>query len=351
MPFCLTERAAVSFRRTRSGSGEDWLEGMITASVRTDGELRSGLSFEDARAAIAEPGSLLWVDIEEEARGEGERWLRDLFGFHALTIDDCYNALIDPPKVDDYGEYLFVIIHNVEYHPDDHRLSTCELDMYIGRNYVVSFHKQPVHAVTELHRRAESRMPTVERGPDFLAHALIDIVVDDLHPVVEQLDDEIGAIEEQVIDHPDKTLLERALLVRRNVQRLRRSVLPQRDVAARFARGEYEHLIRAHALMYYRDIYDHTVRVEEMIEAVRDVTDSTLNTYLGALNNRTNEVMKTLAIASVIFLPLTLIAGIYGTNFENVPEYGWRYSYATMWIAMFVVAAMLLAWFRWRRWI
>ena len=144
---------------------------------------------------------------------------------------------------------------------------------------------------------------------------------------------------------------ERALLVRRNMQRLRRTVLPQRDVAARFARGEYEHIIRQHALMYYRDVYDHTVRVEEMIEAVRDVTESTLNTYLGALNNRTNEVMKTLAITSVIFLPLTLIAGIYGTNFHNVPEYEWRYAYASMWIVMALIVAGLLAWFRWRRWI
>jgi magnesium transporter len=324
---------------------------VITASVRTDGALRTGLSFDAVREALAEHANLVWVDIEEQERGEGERWMTDLFGFHALTIDDCYNTLVDPPKVDDYGDYLFVIIHNVEYDADASRLSTCELDLYIGRNYVVSFHKQPVHAVTELHRRAQSRMPTVERGPDFLAHALFDIVVDDLQPPIEQLDDEIGAIEELVIDHPDKTLLERALLVRRNVQRLRRTVLPQRDVAARFARGEYGQIIGAHALMYYRDIYDHTVRVEELIESVRDVTDSTLNTYLGSLNNRTNEVMKTLAIASVIFLPLTLIAGIYGTNFYNVPEYDWRYSYLTMWVVMIVIVAGLLAWFRWRRWI
>jgi magnesium transporter len=222
--------------------------------------------------------------------------------------------------------------------------------MYIGPNYVVSFHKQPINAVDELRRRIEGRVPAVGRGSAFVAHALFDIVVDDYHPLVEQLDDEINAIEEEIIHRPTRALLERALTLRRNAQRLRRSVLPQRDVAARFARGEYA-LIGAETLLYFRDIYDHTTRVEDMIEGVREAADSTLNMYLGALNNRTNEVMKALAIVAVVFLPLTLIAGIYGTNFENVPEYEWRYGYAGMWVVMIAIAAALVAWFRWRRWI
>jgi magnesium transporter len=324
---------------------------LITACLRTGGEFRRGISLEEVRAALSDASALAWIDIEEEERGEGERWLREVFGFHALTIDDCYNALLDPPKVDDYGDYLFVIVHNVVYDQPAATLTTSELNMYIGKNYVVSFHKRPVDAVAELHRRIDSGGPGMQRGADFVAHALFDIAVDNFHPVVETLDDEIGAIEEQVIDRPEKELLEQALRLRRNVQRLRRTVLPQRDVAGRFARGEYGHIVGADSLMYFRDIYDHTERIEEMIEGVRDVADSTLNTYLGALNNRTNEVMKALAIAAVVFLPLTLIVGIYGTNFEHVPEYGWRYSYAAMWGAMIVIALALVAWFRWRRWI
>lgn len=324
---------------------------MITARIRTDGGFRVDATLDDVRAAVADASALTWVDIEEQERGEGERWLRDLFKFHALTIDDCYNSLLDPPKVDDYGDYLFVIVHNVTYGGPAGTLTTSELNMYVGTNYVVSFHKGPLAAVTELHRRMDGGAPGMQRGADFIAHALFDIAVDNFHPVVEALDDEIGAIEEEVIDRPDKALLEQALRLRRTVQRLRRTVLPQRDVAGRFARGEYGHVVGAASLMYFRDIYDHTERIEEMIEGVRDVADSTLNTYLGSLNNRTNEVMKTLAIVAVVFLPLTLIAGIYGTNFENVPEYGWRFGYAGMWGVMVVVALALVAWFRWRRWI
>jgi magnesium transporter len=188
-------------------------------------------------------------------------------------------------------------------------------------------------------------------GADFLAHSLFDIAVDDLHPIVEQLDDEISAIQEEVIDQPDKQLLTRTHAVRRNAQRLRRTILTERDVAARFARSEYPRLVGEQALLYFRDIYDHTVRVEEMSEAVREATDSAMNAYLGALNNRTNDTMKRLALVAAIFLPLTLIVGIYGTNFENVPEFQWRYGYLGMWIAMILIAGGMFLWFRWRKWI
>jgi magnesium transporter len=306
---------------------------------------------DDVRAALRDPGALLWVDIEEAARGEGEQWLRDVFGAHPLTIEDCYDDLLDPPKIDDHGDYLFVIVHHIDFDPGTQSLSASELNIYIGKNYVVSFHRQPSPAVAELRRRLSNHVTFVERGADFLAHALFDITVDRYQPVVESMDDAIADIEERMIERPDRALLAQTMVLRRQAQRLRRSVLPQRDIAARLGRNEYPDVISEAARVYYRDIYDHTVRLEDMLEALREVSESTLNTYLGAVNNRTNEVMKTLAIVTVIFLPLTLIAGIYGTNFDNVPEYGMRYSYASMWIAMGVIVVALLAWFRWRRWI
>ncbi len=326
---------------------------MITSRFRhADGRVEQDLSRAGIEAALGEQGGLLWVDIDAGAgRDAGESLLRDVFRFHHLTIDDCYNALIDPPKVDDYGEYVFVIIHDVQYDGAARSLRTSELDMYIGANYVVSLHRFPVHAVQEVARRADNGALVLDRGAGFLAHALFDVVVDDFHPVVERLDDEVAVIEEQVLARPERDTLEQVLTIKRNVQRLKRSILPQRDVANRFARGEYVELAGQESLMYFRDVYDHTVRVEEIIETVRDVADGTLNTYLSSVNNRLNETMKTLAIATVIGMPLTIIAGIYGTNFGNVPEYEWRYGYPGMLIAMVVVVMALLAWFRYRRWI
>ncbi len=324
---------------------------MITSCLRRpDSDLKLDLSKDEIAAALRDESALLWVDLEAVPRAEGEPLLRDLFGFHELTIDDCYNHLIDPPKVDDYGSYLYVIVHDVEYDAGPERVWTAELNLYVGRNYVVSFHQEALRAVAEVRRRAEHRNLVLEQGPDFLAHALIDVVVDDFHPVVETLDEQVAAIEELVIDDPRRETLQEVLRLKRNAQRLKRSILPQRDVVNRFARGEYSRLIRPESIMYFRDVYDHTVRVEEMIESLRDLADGALNTYLSSVNNRTNEVMKTLAIVTVIFLPLTLIAGIYGTNFDNVPEYGIHLGYFGMLIVMAAIVLGLVGWFKWRRW-
>jgi magnesium transporter len=304
------------------------------------------------RAALADLDALVWVDIDADGREEAEPLLRDVFGFHPLTIDDCFNTLIDPPKVDDYGTYLFMIVHAVRYNAQTHDLWTAELDMYVGRNYVVSVHWSPLRAIDEVRRLAEGNGLVFSRGADFLAHALFDITVDDFHPVVEALDEEISTVQEQVLASPERPVLQQLMALKRNAQRLRRSILPQRDVANRFARGEYDHLVAGEALMYYRDIYDHTVRVEEMIDSVRDLSDSALNTYLSSVNNRTNEVMKTLAIVTVVFLPMTLIASVYGTNFEDtIPGYGRSWGFAVMLLSFVAIAAGLWAWFRWRKWI
>lgn len=325
----------------------------IAACLRTaDGALHMDVPPDALGKHLADASSLLWVDIDtSERRPAAEAVLRDVFQFHDLTIDDCFNTLIDPPKVDDYGEYLFVIVHDVSYDERGERLETRELDLYIGGNYVVTAHREPVRALAEVRRRIEHGAPVMERGAGFLAHAVIDVAVDDFHPVVELLDELLSRIEEEVLDKPSTMTLERLLTLKRHTQRLRRTILPQRDVVARFARLEYPHLIPDAAVMYFRDIYDHTVRVGESIDSVRDLADSALNTYLSSVNNRTNEVMKTLAIVTVIFLPLTLIAGIYGTNFEDVWEYEQgRPAYFGMLAAMALVAAGLVAWFRFRRW-
>ncbi len=324
---------------------------MITSCVRTqDGALRLDAPIEELRRALADPHALVWIDILAEERGRGEVILRDVFGFHPLTIDDCYNTLIDPPKVDHYPDYLFVIVHAVQY--DDGDLSASELDMFIGSNYVVTVHRSPLSAITEVRRRAERQSLVLDQGAAFLAHAILDVVVDEFHPVVERLEDEVDAIQETVIEQPEHDVLQEVLRLKRHGQRLKRSILPQRDVANRFARGEYDPLVSGESLMYFRDIYDHTVRVEEMIDSVRDLMDSALNTYLSAVNNRINNVMKALTVVTVIFLPLTLIASVYGTNFEDVfPAYGWIGGFYGMVAIFALIAGSLVGWFRWRRWI
>ncbi len=323
----------------------------IRTCLHRDGApLQADLSDDVIRAALASGEGLLWVDILADGREAGERILRDIFHFHPLTIDDCYNEHIDPPKVDDYGDYLFVIVHSVEYEAGRNDLRTHELNLYIGRNYVVSLHQAPSRAVDEIRRRAELASPMVVRGSSFLAHALIDVAVDDFHPVVETVAAQVEALEEAVLQDPVREKLEEILRMKRIAQRLRRTLSPQRDVMNRLSRGEFSMIITEPSWMYFRDVYDHTVRVQETVEGVRDLGESALSIYLSAVNNKINEVMRTLAVVTVIFLPLTLIAGIYGTNFANVPEYDWRLGYGGMLVLMAVIALSLLAWFRYRKW-
>lgn len=313
--------------------------------------LQPNLSIDDMRQALASDDGLLWVDIFADRREDGEPILRDVFRFHPLTIDDCYNDHIDPPKVDDYGEYLFMIVHSVAYEQERNDLRTHELNIYIGPNYVVSLHQSPAASVDEVMRRARLASPIVLRGAPFLAHALIDVAVDEFHPVVDMVSAQVEALEESVLHQPERKKLEEILRMKRIAQRLRRTLSPQRDVLTRLSRGEYPQLISEPSLMYFRDVYDHTVRLQETVENVRDLGESALGIYLSSVNNRINEVMRILAVVTVVFLPLTLVASIYGTNFTStIPAYDWRPGFLAMISAMLAIAGGLAMFFRWRKW-
>jgi len=324
---------------------------MITSFYRSpDGSVGRDLSTEEMAKAIERSGGLLWVDLEGADAAEARPILDGVFHFHHLAVDDCLNPHIDPPKIDDYGQYLFVISQGIRFHARSERLETTELDLFLGPNYVVSFHSHRLAAVDDVRRRATEDGPLASRGADFLTHALLDGLVDQFQPVVAEMDQAVDALEEAVLTNPQQRLLHDMLLLKRNSQRLRRTLLPQRDAVNRFARGEFPRLVSEETHMYFRDIYDHVVRVEDMVESLRDLTESVLGTYLSAINNRMNEVMKVLSIAATIILPLTLISGIYGTNFENLPELGWQWGYFGMLAAMAVITLGLIAFFRWRRW-
>jgi magnesium transporter len=323
---------------------------MITSYLRKpDGSLLSPVGPEAMRQALASGEGLLWIDLEASSEAEASI-LNDVFQFHHLTIDDCFNTHIDPAKIDDYGDYLFLIAQAIINPEQSARLETTELDLFLGRNYVVSFHRQPLPFVQEVRRRCENHGLEMAQGADFLAHALLDALVDDYQPIVEQLDEQLEHVEEQVLAEPHASFLEEILLLKRNVQRLRRTLIPQRDVVNRIARGEFPKLVREESYMYFRDIYDHVVRVAELVESVRDLADGVLNSYLSAINNRMNEVMKTLSVVASILLPLTFIASIYGMNFQHMPELTWRYGYFLALGGMLAVALGLAMLFRRRRW-
>jgi magnesium transporter len=315
----------------------------------SDGVCQSGLDEPAIKAALESKSGVLWVDLPQIGEGE-QKLLRRLFGFHQLTIDDCANGRVDTPKVDDYGDYLFIVATSLGYAERFERLELVEVDTFIGPHYVVSVRAQPVPVLDELLERAEENPHMLSRGADFLAHTILDSLVDLLLPVVEEMDETLDALESLILAEPDKQHLSQVLLLKRNTLRLRRTILPLRDVVNRLSRGEFE-LIHREALIFFRDIYDHIIRVEEMLEGLRDLADSALSSYLSAVNNRMNEVMKALSVVAVIFLPLTLIASIYGTNLDySVFGLQFEHGFLVMVALMAVVALGLVTYFRYRGW-
>jgi magnesium transporter len=317
-----------------------------------DGEVTQTDDPETIRAALAAKDGVLWVDLTIQTDDDAAM-LRDVFDFHELTIEDCVSPRIDPAKIDDYDRYLFIIVQAVTEYRFGQEMEPVEVDFYLGENYIVSCRREPVPAIDQFRDRCRRDESLLARSPDALLHALLDSIVDEYLPIVDRIDDDIDSVEGLILRKPETSLLQHILTIKRNALRLRRATVPQREIMNRLSRNEFPHFIRPEMSMYYRDVYDHLVRVEYLVEALRDLADGALNTYLSVVSNRLNEVMKVLTAAATVFLPLTLISGIYGMNFtENqFPSFDAPWGFAIVVGSMIALALSLLAFFRWRDWI
>jgi len=317
--------------------------------LNPEGDLQRSLSEEDIRAAFESKQGLLWVDICDTAEEDGEFFARN-FGFHHLAIEACVGTLIHPPKIDDFGSHLFVIFHGINYTAESDIVETTELAIFLGHHFVVSNHVHPLYSVDSIVRLVEDDGRPLRRGPDFLAYSLIDALIDNVLPTVDKMSDVSEDIEDEVIRNPQQSTLEAILKLKRSILRLHRVMAPQREVLNRLSRREFS-IIRDEAQIFYRDVYDHIVRIEDLGQSLRDRADNALATHLSSVANRQNETMRVLSLVATIFLPLALVAGIYGMNFEYMPELGWHWGYFA--VVGFVGAAILAAvsWFWARRWI
>ena len=307
---------------------------------------------ETIRTALEDTAGVIWLDLLIQSEAD-TGVLRDVFGFHPLTIEDCVSPHVDPAKVDDHGDYLFVVVQALSDFDPERELVESEVDFYLGSNYVVSCHREPIPAIEHYRERCLQDEYVLSHTADWLLHGLLDALVDEYLPVVDALDNTIDELEEAVLHRPDSRALQRIMLVKRNTLRLRRGATPQRDMMNRLSRGEYPKLIHEETAIYYRDIYDHLVRVEYLIEALRDLADGALNTYLSVVSNRLNEVMKVLTVAVVPLTVGTLISGIFGMNLTAGfwPPSDSEWGFGAVIAFMVVVAVLTLAYFRYRRWV
>jgi magnesium transporter len=293
---------------------------------------------------------VFWVDMEAPSEAE-DNVLLNVFHFHPLTVEDC-RANRHHPKVEEFPDYIYFIVHAVRTDSSPDRFNTVELDGFLGRNYVVTYHHENFASINKVKQTVRSSPVTCQRGAPFLLHAVIDSIVDDYLPVMDDFDERINDLEDNIfsLHRPNDQILEEILGLKRSVLRLRRISSKQLEVLYRISHGQFE-LISGPVLPFYRDIYDHLVRVSDLAESYRDLISGSLEAYLSVVSNRLNEIMKVLTIFSAIMLPLTFIAGVYGMNFDNMPELHSRYGYYVVWIIMIVVTIGMLGLFWKRGWI
>lgn len=315
-------------------------------------------NLDDLKDLHRDPLVSLWLDLDHPT-DEESRVLTEVFAFHPLAVED---ALQDygHPKIDTFNDHVFIIVHGIDFTRLDLKKSldvcTVEVDIFCGERFLVTHHADStVRSVTQLHKAMDDpgHRPWT---PVRMLHHLLDRLVDNFLPVMDEIGAKLETLEDKIIHNPTPELLEQVLEAKKSIQRIRRMTAHQRLILESLARGHLE-LIPRESLAFFRDIYDHFVRIADLAEAYREGAQSAVEAYLSMSANKTNEIMKVLTQISTIMLPLTFIAGIYGMNFEVMPELKWGeqsgkpYGYMFAIGLMFLTAIGLLIWFRRRRWL
>ncbi|MDW7710046.1 MAG: magnesium/cobalt transporter CorA [Deferrisomatales bacterium] len=301
-------------------------------------------------AACLETPAVSWIrvcgvhDVDAVAR------VGSALGLHPLVQEDIVNTR-QRPKAEIYDDHLFVVLQMIRYDAEAARLDTEQVSLILGPRYVVTFQERPGDVFEAVRQRIRSGKGRMRRqGPDYLAHALMDVVVDHYFLALEALEDQLEDLEEALLQKPGPETLKAIHDLKRVMVALRKGVWPLRELLSNLERSESE-LIAPSTRPYFRDIYDHSIQVIDTVESFRDVLSGYLDIYLTSVSNRMNEIMKVLTVVATVFIPLTFIAGVYGMNFEHMPELGWRWAYPALWGVMVVLGGGMLLVFRRKNWL
>lgn len=321
-----------------------------TVYFRPNKPLQTDLQPAAIQKAFRDRRAVLWVDFAGEPP-ETCQPILESFGFHSLAIEDALQQT-HSPKIDDWDSYIYLVLNYMYLNDDEHgqwETEIDELDIFLGPNYIVTHHDLPAAAIDAVFAAVQRDTRPLHNGADHLLYRIIDGVVADYMPIVERIDSEIDRIEDQIFDRPTPRTLERLFALKRVLLAMRRILLPQREALNKLARDDYAVIDRADRI-FFRDIYDHLVRLHDLNESMRDLVGGALDTYLSVINNRLNEVMKTLTIITTLFMPLTFVSGFFGMNFFE--PLGILKSWTTMQIfsaMLFITAALPIGMYLWMR--
>ncbi|MFT3830825.1 MAG: magnesium/cobalt transporter CorA [Opitutaceae bacterium] len=317
---------------------------MIRSFVFSEGKLvASDLEAEAMRLVRADKGLHLWVDLDQPTNDEIKLVLESVFQFHPLTIEDCI-APTSLPKVEDYEDYLFIVTHAVDLAQTE-KFTTTELDLYLGKEFLVTFHRKPLRSIEWLVERCNKATGVIARGPDRLAHDVLDQLIDRYTPVLDGLRAKIEVLEARVLKEHAENLTADLLAIRADLADLRQIVRPQRDVINRLAHGDTK-IVRTIMLPYFRDLRDKLIRQEETLTTLGDALLVSFDLYLNKSASQANEGIKVLTALTAITMPPILFGTWYGMNFEHMPELSSPYGY---WISLGVMITATIGMFLWCR--
>lgn len=306
---------------------------------------------------LADTNLFLWVDLEAASPAETRQILEGVFHFHPLSVEDCIHESQSPkvesyePKEDDkFSPYLFMVIHAVDYNRKDGLFATSELDFFLGKNFLVTYHSVPLRSITHTEELCLKSTVHVARAPDKVAHALLDSLVENYKPALEELSLEIAALEDEVLTAATPATLQKIQRVKKEVLHLRQIIGPQREVFLRFARGEFK-LIRPHLVPYYRNVYDGLFHIGELAQTYMDSLSGILQIYLNMAAMQQGEVVKILTLFTVVTTPLMIVGTWYGMNFESMPELKWKHGYLYAFGLTAVSTAVTVSYFKRKKWL
>ncbi|HMO05979.1 MAG TPA: magnesium/cobalt transporter CorA [Kiritimatiellia bacterium] len=322
---------------------------MIKSFVFSGGKLVGedpGLDF--IKTMLFDDDAQIWVDLEAPSPEEARSVLEGIFGFHPLAIEDCI-AVTEQPKIDDYEKYLFTVIHALTINAE-RKVQTLELNMFIGRNFLVSHHDQAIPSIRQTVDRIKRNTAAVAKASDRLAYTILDLLFDLYEPAMEAVANDIAELEREVLASRSSDILGTVLNLKTEVRNFRQVVNPQREVIARIARGEFK-LVRPHLLPYYRDLLDRLKRVSDLTEFYRETLTNILQIHLNLQQMEVNRVIKILTVLATLSLPIVVITSFYGMNFNHMPELEWRWPY--LWVlGLTVISSGIIYFFlRLKRWL
>ena len=333
-------------------TGEQKMEKATISIINYDGENLIEKELQSVEDTFKHKDSPLvtWININGLHNVNMVEKAGQHFDIHPLTLEDIVSTG-QRPKVDDFENYLFVVLKMLTFDEQAAHISSEQISLILGEHFLFSFQEQAGDVFDQVRQRIRQAKGRIRRsGCDYLAYALTDAVVDHYFGVLEKLGEKIEDLEDELLKEPSAATLETIHRLKREMLYFRKQVWPLREVLNSLVKDQ-SHLIEETTQVFLRDVYDHTIQVMDTIESLRDLLSGLQDLYLSTISSRMNEVMKVLTIMATIFIPLTFIAGIYGMNFEFMPELKWKWSYPVLWGVLITIFVLMLFWFKRKRWL